>query len=253
MDDQQIEKTRYNKRAEKILKLGDYPSDNLEVVPLIHRQPYQVYRELCRKTVRPETKILELGAGTGEHSIFLGKTGADVTCTDIADTALEVLLERARRAAVKIKTVVTPMEKTPFQDSTFDLVVIAGGLSYADPNLVDAEIIRVLKPGGKFICIDSLNHNPIYKLNRYIHWMFRGSRSRSTIQRIPTYKRLTKFGNNFENTRIQGFGSWLWFWIPIAKIIGESIASDLNIKCEKIFGSNAMSFKFVFEADSLKK
>ena len=33
---------------------------------------------------------------------------------------------------------------------------------------VDSEIYRIIKPGGFFICGDSLNNNPIYRINRYM-------------------------------------------------------------------------------------
>ena len=37
-----------------------------------------------------------------------------------------------------------------------------------DKNKVDKEIYRLLKPSGNFIAVDSLNNNPVYKLDRYI-------------------------------------------------------------------------------------
>jgi ubiquinone/menaquinone biosynthesis C-methylase UbiE len=47
------------------------------------------------------------------------------------------------------------------------LIVSAGSLSYGDNDKVLDEIYRVLKNKGAFIAIDSLNNNPIYRLNRF--------------------------------------------------------------------------------------
>ena len=70
------------------------------------------------------------------------------------------------------------MELLPFDNEIFDIVACAGGLSYGDNKLVLNEIYRVLKPKGMFICIDSLNENPIYKFNRYLHYL-RGNRTKA--------------------------------------------------------------------------
>jgi ubiquinone/menaquinone biosynthesis C-methylase UbiE len=43
------------------------------------------------------------------------------------------------------------MEKLPFADQSFDLIVSAGSLSYRDNDIVMNEIYRVLKLQGVFI------------------------------------------------------------------------------------------------------
>ena len=62
--------------------------------------------------------------------------------------------------------------------------------------LVLNEIHRVLKQNGIFICIDSLNENPIYKLNRYLHYL-RGNRTKSTLKRMPDRKLLKDYERKF--------------------------------------------------------
>ena len=54
------------------------------------------------------------------------------------------------------------------------------------------EIYRVLKPGGFVIIVDSLNNNPIYKFNRYLHYL-RDNRSKDTLQRIPDIILINKY------------------------------------------------------------
>ena len=71
------------------------------------------------------------------------------------------------------------MENLPYEKNTFDVVCCAGSLSYGNNLLVLNEINGVLKSDGYFISVDNLNENPIYKLNRYIHYI-RGNRTLST-------------------------------------------------------------------------
>ena len=56
------------------------------------------------------------------------------------------------------------MENLPFKNESFDIVICSGSLSYGDHKIVRNEIFRVLKNNSFFICIDSLDHNLIYKL-----------------------------------------------------------------------------------------
>ena len=54
--------------------------------------------------------------------------------------------------------------------------------------------------------MDSLNNNPIYRLNRYIHYL-RGDRSLGVIKRTPDLKLLNKYDEKFGKTKVNFFGS----------------------------------------------
>lgn len=234
-------------REQRPFKLG------VASVPPVLRAPYASYERAIVATLRPGLRILELGSGTGRHSAVLTGLGSEVTCTDVATRALELLSERMRAAGQTVRVVTTPMESTPFEDSSFDLVACAGSLSYADPQRLDVEIERVLKPGGSFICIDSLNHNPIYRLNRWIHWRLRGDRTLSTCVRMPTIKRMACLGSRFQTWSIRGFGAYSWLWAPLARAVGEGTAARCNDAFDLLPGSQRLAFKFVFEAHGLRK
>ena len=49
------------------------------------------------------------------------------------------------------------------------------------------EIYRVLKQGGILIIVDSLNHNPVYKFNRWIHYLY-GNNNEDEIDEIEIYE-----------------------------------------------------------------
>ena len=44
-------------------------------------------------------------------------------------------------------------------------------LSYGDNDLVLKNVYQKLKPGGYFVCVDSLDNNIIYRINRYLHYL----------------------------------------------------------------------------------
>ena len=103
------------------------------------------------------------------------------------------------------------MEQLPFNDESFDIVCIAGSLSYGDNIKVMKEIHRILVSGGSFIALDSLDNNPIYKLNRYLHYIL-GNRSKSTLKRMPTLDLISHYALRFSNLEVSYFGSITWLF-----------------------------------------
>lgn len=248
--DKNIEKDRYNLRSQKSLlngaKLQFAYSDS---IPLIFRAPYSYYEESISSIVKPSHNILELGSGSGLHTKSLLLTGAKVTATDIAPISLE-LLELGLRAdfGKQLSTAVADMECLPFEDESFDVVTSAGSLSYGDLSKVTSEIIRVLKNGGYFICVDSFNHNPIYRLNRYLHYL-RGERSYSTLQRMPDKKTIKFLENHFRTVVVNYFGIFTFSGRILSKFVGnQKAAKILNNMDLRMSFLRKYSFKIVILA-----
>lgn len=251
--DRDIERDRYDASAQEEMSVSRLEMEGSASIEPCLRTPYIFYERMIARIGRPGMKFLELGSGTGRHSRALAANGVLLTCSDVAERALETLVVRAERVGFRAEVACTPMESTPFSDSSFDVIASAGSLSYADPERLDAEIIRVLKPGGSFICVDSLNHNPIYRLNRWAHWRLRKDRTESTLVRMPTIARMARLGARFETWSIRGFGAYSWLWAPLTRVLGDRIASRCNDSCDRLPGSRWLAFKFVFEAHGLRK
>lgn len=98
----------------------------------------------------PDAKyILDFGAGTGKVSKYLLKTVSG----DIQITALDISPEMLSRIDDnRIKCVVSSVEKTPFSDSCFDLIISRQCLHYVH-KLTETleEARRILREHGKFI------------------------------------------------------------------------------------------------------
>ena len=119
------------------------------------------------------------------------------------------------------------MENLPFEAGTFDVVACAGSLSYGDPRTVDREILRVLRPGGSIVMVDTLNHNPIYRFNRWINHL-RGRRTRSTLMRMPTLARIQTLASHFEQVSVDYFGAMLWAMPLVSLLIGANRAAEFS-------------------------
>jgi demethylmenaquinone methyltransferase / 2-methoxy-6-polyprenyl-1,4-benzoquinol methylase len=97
---------------------------------------------------QPGEKVLDIAAGTGTSAAALAKKGADVTALDLSEGMIEVGRERH----AEITFVQGDAEHLPFDDETFDAVTISFGLrNVNDPMAALAEMIRVLKPGGRVV------------------------------------------------------------------------------------------------------
>ena len=241
ISDSELEKNRYDNRAkDELLKIKnkDFDQTNYSefISPIFDR-----YYELICSLIKPGMRVLEIGAGTGSHTEIIVKTGAHVVVQDISEVSLEVLRAKIGRG---IETIASNMESIPIIDRTFDFIVCCNVLSYGSPTVVNKEIFRLLKPGGSLLIMDSLNHNYIYRLNRRIHY-YRGNRTKSTLKRVPNFKRIQGFSKSFESSSCFYFGSYYWIVIPLNFLLGQHVAFSLNKIFEKIKPSGLSSFKFI--------
>lgn len=113
-------------------------------------------------------KILDMGCGAGESSIYFCIKGADVTAIDISDGMINILKDNAIKYNVKIKTKVCTSHNTGFNNNSFDIVYAANLLHHVDLENTLREINRILKPGGILVSWDPLAHNPIINIYRRI-------------------------------------------------------------------------------------
>ena len=130
------------------------------------------------------------------------------------------------------------------------MIVSAGSLSYGESYLVDTEIRRVLRPGGMLICVDSLNHNPVYRTNRWLHYL-RGNRSKSTLKRIPDLARITALGEGFSTVNVRYFGALSFAMPVVALLLGENAAQASSDRIDQLVGVKRSAFKFVLVAQGL--
>jgi ubiquinone/menaquinone biosynthesis C-methylase UbiE len=248
--DKELERGRYDQRARAELARQGAPVPPVpgsQMMPAYLRSPYLAYEAHIARLLRPSHRVLELGAGAGMHTLALLQSGARVLASDISAQSLTLLRTRFAQFGSQLETQVADMEQTPFADASFDAVATAGSLSYGAPDLVDAEIRRLLVPGGILLCVDSLNHNPVYRLNRWLHHL-RGERSASTLRRMPDLARIGSLRDGFETVNLDFFGSISYAMPVIARFSGENTARTLSDRFDRAIGARRSAFKFVLVA-----
>ena len=108
-------------------------------------------------------KILDVAGGTGDIAFrILEKAkkqtvSAEIEISDINTEMLEVGKQRAidRNFFSKLKFTPADGQNLTFADNSFDYYTIAFGIrNFTDINKGLSEAYRVLKPGGKFICLE---------------------------------------------------------------------------------------------------
>ena len=108
--------------------------------------------------VKDGQRVLDIAGGTGDLALaFAPKVGpsGQVVHTDINEAMLREGRNRLLDAGVNLPTLACDAEHLPFADGYFDLVTVAFGLrNMTNKDAALAEMLRVLKPGGKLLVLE---------------------------------------------------------------------------------------------------
>jgi demethylmenaquinone methyltransferase/2-methoxy-6-polyprenyl-1,4-benzoquinol methylase len=124
---------------------------------------HRPWKEAMVTTVNPPRgpqpfALLDVAGGTGDIAFRViedGGAGTQATVCDINAEMLAVGRERAEKLGHAVEFIEGNAEKLPFPDKSFDAYTIAFGIRNV-PRIPDAlkEAHRVLKPGGRFVCLE---------------------------------------------------------------------------------------------------
>jgi 2-polyprenyl-3-methyl-5-hydroxy-6-metoxy-1,4-benzoquinol methylase len=103
-----------------------------------------------------QARILDIGCGTGRHSVELARRGYAVTGIDLSESMLDQARKKAAEANLTINFHYLDARKLPFQ-AEFDLAIMIceGAFPLMETDEMNFEILRnaakSIKPGGKLI------------------------------------------------------------------------------------------------------
>ncbi|WP_300756003.1 class I SAM-dependent methyltransferase [uncultured Brachyspira sp.] len=149
-----------------------------------------------------DKKLLDIGCGLGESSVYFAKKGAEVYASDISMEMLRKTLELADIHNVKLNVLKSTSDKIDIEDEYFDIVYAGDILHHVDIDDTLKEIKRILKKDGIFICIEPLAHNPAINIFRLL-----SPKVRTKDEHPLKMKDVKLFNKYFKNVKYDMF----WF------------------------------------------
>jgi demethylmenaquinone methyltransferase/2-methoxy-6-polyprenyl-1,4-benzoquinol methylase len=148
--------------------------------------------------------ILDAGGGTGRVSAHLRTWAGGVVVSDLSRGMLRQALG---------KKVVSPVrahaERLPFRDSVFDRVLVVDALHhFCDQGQSIADLLRVLKPGGRLLIEEPDLGLPVVRAVALLEKLFLMQSRFETPEAIRD--RIAAHGLAAAVERGGGFRAWVW-------------------------------------------
>ncbi|NJY61666.1 bifunctional demethylmenaquinone methyltransferase/2-methoxy-6-polyprenyl-1,4-benzoquinol methylase UbiE [Salinimicrobium sp. CDJ15-81-2] len=103
--------------------------------------------------------VLDIATGTGDLAISMAKTGAkEIVGLDLSEGMLSVGRKKIEEEKLtgRIEMIQGDSEALPFEDNRFDAITVAFGVrNFENLERGLSEILRVLKPGGIFVILET--------------------------------------------------------------------------------------------------
>lgn len=114
-----------------------------------HLPEYLITMKYIEKYLKPDSKIIEIGAGTGRYSIELAKRGYDVTAVELVEHNIDIMKRKVKpEYNIKIHKG-NAVDLSFINDEEYDIVLVLGPMyhlfNYEDKHKAISEALRVAK------------------------------------------------------------------------------------------------------------
>ena len=153
-------KTQHKKRERLVAKVFEDVSDKYDLMnDLMSLGIHRIWKKNFIDILNPQinTKLIDVASGTGDIAkLYLDKINykGHAYCVDENNEMLN-LNKRKLKKNLQVKWFCNNAEKLPFKDNYFDYYTISFGIRNVNNiNSALKEAYRVLKPGGRFLCLE---------------------------------------------------------------------------------------------------
>ena len=121
--------------------------------------------------VRPDARLLEVGCGIGDYTRGVAASTAGRIVS--LDVAAGLVAHAQMQRPANVRFIAADVERLPFADASFDAVVGNAVLHHLRLDRTVPEMLRVLRPGGRFCFAEPNMLNPQVFLERNVRWIGR--------------------------------------------------------------------------------
>lgn len=146
-------------------------------------------------------KLIDIGCGLGEASVYFAIKGADVTSVDISEGMLQSVQRLAARYHVRVRTSRVDIKNLSVADK-FDIVYAGNLFHHVDIEPAIKQFAALLKDDGLLVSWDPLAYNPLINVYRFI-----AKDVRTSGEHPLTVRDIRLFRKYFPDVKIRYF--WL--------------------------------------------
>jgi 2-polyprenyl-3-methyl-5-hydroxy-6-metoxy-1,4-benzoquinol methylase len=162
-----------NNTAQRETEFHDAWANNTSIESVLVRECFEAPTAMENQFILSQMgelkgkRLLDVGSGLGESSVYFALQGARVTMADISPGMVQTGHEIAKKYGVEVEGMVSSAEGLDVPGESYDLVYIANTIHHVqNREVLFQKIHRALKPGGRFFSFDPIAYNPVINVYR---------------------------------------------------------------------------------------